>query len=114
MQLPWDYAEPRGRLVVAHVDAAIAGCVAIRPLNDPACEMRRLYVRSAYRSAGVGRKLVEQVIASARAMGYEHMLMNTLPAMSHALALYRSFGFHDVEPYVTEPNPSVIYLGLEL
>lgn len=114
MQLPWEYAEPRGRLLLAHVDENAAGCVALRPLSNADSEMRRLYVRPAYRSVGVGYTLVEQIIASAREAGYGRLILNTLPAMSHALALYRRFGFREVTPYVNEPSSGVIYLGLAL
>ena len=114
MQLPWHYAEPRGKLLLAHMGNIAAGCVAVRPLSVTDCEMRRLYVRPAYRSAGVGRKLIEQVITSAHEVGYDRMLLNTLPAMSHALALYRRLGFRDTDPYVKEPSSGVIYLAFAL
>ena len=114
VQLPWEYIEPRGKILLARIDGESAGCVAVRPLSGTDCEMRRLYVRSAHRSAGVGHELVEQVIVSARDAGYDRIVLNTLPAMSHALALYRRFGFSEIDPYVKESSSGVIYMGLAL
>jgi ribosomal protein S18 acetylase RimI-like enzyme len=76
--------------------------------------MKRLYVRPAWRRSGVGRKLAEAVITEARARGYRRMLLDTLPEMETAQALYRSIGFRDTEPYRHNPVPGASFLELEL
>jgi ribosomal protein S18 acetylase RimI-like enzyme len=113
--LPGDYARPGGRLLIAGGgEGQLAGCVALRPLGDDACEMKRLYVRPAFRSAGVGRALVERVIAEARATGYRRMYLDTLPSMGAAQRLYQRLGFRDVAPYRENPVPGARFLALDL
>jgi len=90
------------------------GCVALRRIDAETCEMKRLYVRPAWRRSGVGRKLAEAVITEARARGYRRMLLDTLPEMGAAQALYRSIGFRDTEPYRHNPVPGASFLELEL
>jgi putative acetyltransferase len=112
--LPGDYARPRGCLLLALSDDEPAGCVAMRPLTDDTCEMKRLYVRPAYRTAGVGRQLIQRVIAEARDAGYRKMYLDTLPVMTGAQRLYETMGFKDVPPYRYNPIPGTRYLGLDL
>jgi GNAT superfamily N-acetyltransferase len=85
--LPGEYVSPRGRLLLALSDREPAGCVAMRPLTSDTCEMKRLYVRPAYRTAGVGRQLVQRVITEARSAGYQKMYLDTLPVMTGAQRL---------------------------
>ena len=86
----------------------------LRPLGSGVCEMKRLYVRPAYRGHGLGRVLVEAVIAEAKAVGYRRMVLDTLATMEAARALYHNFGFRPIEPYYANPLCRVVYLGLDL
>lgn len=112
--LPGAYASPRGRILLARSEGNVAGCVALRPFGDGACEMKRLYVRPAYRAFGLGRTLVERLIAEARGIGYQRLLLDTLPSMKGAQRLYESLGFRDVEPYCNNPVEGTRFLALDL
>jgi len=112
--LPGTYAPPRGRLLLACGGNESAGCVALRPLEPDICEMKRLYVRPAYRSGGVGRLLTERVIHEAATAGYRRMRLDTLPTMETALQLYRRLGFRDIAPYTANPLKGAVFLELQL
>ncbi|MEP6714734.1 MAG: GNAT family N-acetyltransferase [Terriglobia bacterium] len=112
--LPGKYQTPEGRLLLAWMDNAPVGCAALRPLEGGACEMKRLYVRPAARGEQVGRRLAESVCEEARAAGYSRICLDTLPSMAAAVQLYRAMGFRPIEPYVYNPVPGAIFLGLEL
>lgn len=108
------YGEPGGRLYLAYVDGALAGCIALRRIDDDACELKRLYVRPAFRSRHLGRALVELDIREARAAGYSHILMDTLPFLRDAIALYHKLGFYEIEPYNDSPMDDSIYMRYDL
>ncbi len=112
--LPGDYSPPGGRLAVVFVDGQAAGCVALRRWDEERCEAKRLYVRQAFRGRGIGRALVEWVVAEARAAGYREMLGDTMPVMERALAMYEAFGFERTTPYAAGATPGAIFLRLRL
>lgn len=114
-ELPGKYAMPGGRLYVASYDGRPAGCIALRGLDGGGCEMKRLYVRGAFRGQKVGRSLAEKIIGDAREIGYSHMLLDTYAErMKDAVALYRKFGFTETEAYYNNPHAGVLYMRLEL
>jgi ribosomal protein S18 acetylase RimI-like enzyme len=112
--LPGDYATPRGALLLALVDGAVAGCGALRPLDTTdypnACEMKRLYVRPAFRGLGLGRLLAEAIMDAARVNAYDHVLLDTLDEMEAARTLYEDLGFREIAPYYHNPVPGAHYL----
>jgi putative acetyltransferase len=114
--LPGDYAPPDGRLLLAVEDNQLAGCIALRKLAEPGvCEMKRLFLRPAYRGKGLGRVLVESIIEEARKLGYTHMRLDTLPGrMDQAIALYQSIGFVEIEPYYENPVEDAKFMQLKM
>ena len=116
--LPGDYAEPQGTLLLALVDDELAGCCALRPLVSSdypnACEMKRLYVRNSYRRLGLGRQLAEAILDAARVAGYHHVLLDTLSEMESARALYEDLGFEEIPPYYHNPIAGAHYLKADL
>ena len=116
--LPGDYAAPSGHLLLAFVDGALAGCGAFRALADVdyanACEMKRLYVRPAFRRFGLGRMLAQALLDEARRAGHSVMLLDTLDDMESARGLYETLGFKEIPPYYFNPIPGAHYLKAEL
>jgi ribosomal protein S18 acetylase RimI-like enzyme len=112
--LPGDYVPPGGCLLLAREGADVAGCVAVRPVDEETCEMRRLYVRPHLRGAGLGRELAAAAIAHARALGYRRICLETLPAMPEARSLYASLGFTRCAPYYDNSRVGSDCFALEL
>jgi putative acetyltransferase len=112
--LPSHYARPAGRLLLASSESSVLGVVAMRPILDGDCEMKRLYVRASGRGAGLGRQLTEALIREARLAGYNRVLLDTLPTMSEAQTLYRSLGFVEIPAYCHNPIAGTRYMALTL
>lgn len=116
--LPGEYALPRGTLLLARVDGALAGCCALRPLDNcdypNAGEMKRLFVRKAFRGFGIGRQLADAVLDAARQAGYACVLLDTLDDMEAARALYTDLGFVEIPPYYHNPLTGSHYLKVDI
>jgi putative acetyltransferase len=116
--LPGEYSAPSGQLLLALVDGEIAACGAMRGLHDVdyanACEMKRLYVRPAFRRFGLGRALAQSLLDEARRAGYSAMLLDTLDDMEAARSLYATLGFEEIPPYYFNPVAGAHYLKAEL
>ena len=116
--LPGEYGPPRGRLLLAWVGDALAGCCALRPLDNcdypNAGEMKRLYVRKAFSAFGLGRELAEATLDAARQIGYTSVLLDTLNDMEAARALYTDLGFVEIAPYYHNPVPGSHYLKVDI
>jgi|SRR5688572_3312163 len=113
-QLPGDYAPPRGGLWLAEARGELAGCVAFRALPANDAEMKRLYVRPAFRGLGLGRRFVDVVIAAGRAAGYEALKLDTLPSMAEAQRLYEAMGFVETSRYNDNPIGGTRFLSYDL
>lgn len=108
------YGEPDGRLYLARWEGEAAGCVALHRLNSESCELKRLYVRPAFRGRGIAGALVKRILADAQEIGYRNMKLDTLPFLTAAIAMYRKLGFYDIPCYNDSPLPETIYMQLEL
>ncbi len=118
LDLPGDYAEPQGAVLLALLDGAVAGCGALRPLTDVdyanAAEMKRLFVRPAFRGLGLGRILAQGLMARAAQAGYSCLLLDTLDDMEAARGLYEALGFEEIPPYYFNPIAGAHYLKADL
>ena len=115
LRLPGKYALPDGRLFLAYQDERLAGCVALRKLEDGVCEMKRLFVRDKFRGQKIGIGLIERLIVTAREIGYEKLRLDTHPPkMGRAVKLYESHGFVPVAPYYDNPHDGVLFMELTL
>lgn len=113
-ELPGAYAPPSGALLVARDGDAAAGCVALRRIDPGTGEMKRMYVREAFRGAGLGRRLALAIIEEARQRRYARVVLDTLPKLSAAIALYRDLGFRETGPYLSSPTPGALCFELRI
>ena len=113
--LPGDYAPPQGRLLLARYGQDSAGCVALHPLEPGICEMKRLFVRPQFRGYGLGKALLNTVLAEARAIGYRRLRLDTVePVMQDAVRMYRAYGFREIAPYRENPIPGALYMEKDI
>lgn len=113
--LPGAYAPPDGRLYLAYSDDQLAGCGALKKLEDGICEMKRLFVRDAFRGKKIGIALIDRILADARSIGYKKIRLDTYPPkMGKAVSLYESYGFKQIEPYYHNPFGETLYMELDL
>ncbi len=109
--LPDKYAPPTGRLFLAVINEKVAGCIALRKIDDETCEMKRLFVREDFRGFGLGKTLIEKLFAEAKKIGYKRMRLDTLPdKMPKAVELYRSYGFQEIAPYYENPYKETLFM----
>lgn len=116
-QLPGEYARPWGRFFLAFDDKddkQVAGCGALRRIDLETCEMKRFYVRPAFRGKGLGLELIHALMGAAREIGYARMRLDTLPSMTTAIALYRALGFQEIAPYWANPVQGAVFFELKL
>jgi ribosomal protein S18 acetylase RimI-like enzyme len=112
--LPGEYSEPNGTILLAKYDDEYAGCVALRKIHNIYCEMKRLYVMPYYRGKGIGRELCVVVISIAKDVGYSFMRLDSISEMRNAISLYKSLGFYEIEPYRYNPIKGAIFMELRL
>lgn len=112
--LPGKYAAPDGRLLLAWKSGAVVGCAALRKVDRSICEMKRVYIRPAARGEGLGRLLVESILAEARDAGYSRICLDVLPEFVAAQGIYESLGFRPAPPITFNPVPGTKFLGLDL
>ncbi|MGC1107420.1 MAG: GNAT family N-acetyltransferase [Candidatus Acidiferrales bacterium] len=113
-ELPGEYARPSGRLLVAFDGDEVAGCGALRRLEDDVCEMKRLYVRPEHQGKALGAGLANALIEQAREADYARMRLDTMPSMARAISMYRSLGFQEIAPYRFNPVPGALFFELAL
>lgn len=114
LHLERKYGPPNGRLYLAYCDQQLAGCIALRQLDETRCEMKRLYVRPRFRKMHIGNTLVRKVIADAKAVGYRYLLLDTFPFLDVAIRMYEALGFRYIPRYNDSPMPSTLYMQLDL
>ena len=108
------YGLPEGRLYLLRRDGKSAGCIALRKLDNERCEMKRLYVRPAFRGHRIGDALVDRILQDARAIGYRHMLLDTLPFLEGAIHIYQKRGFYEIPCYNDSPMETTIFMQYDL
>jgi ribosomal protein S18 acetylase RimI-like enzyme len=115
--LPGQYSPPRGGLLLATMQQQAAGCVALRPIDDEYCEMKRMFVYPRFHGQGAGLALATRLIESARAAGYRAMRLDTSVRQTEAIGLYSRLGFRIIDSYYELPQKMrdwLVFMELEL
>jgi putative acetyltransferase len=112
--LPAQYSEPKGCIILCYENDKPIGCVGLRKFAEGVCEMKRLYLRKEARGKGIGRILAEKIIDKAKGLGYKKMQLDTLEKMKEAIPLYKSMGFKEISPYRYNPLDGVVYMELKI
>jgi GNAT superfamily N-acetyltransferase len=99
------FSPPAGRLLLAYDGGEVAGIACMRQIRQDIGEIKRMYVRPAFRGRGIGRKLVESLIKEGRKIGYPRIRLDSTRFMKEAHSLYRSVGFREIEPYPESEIP---------
>ena len=108
------YGPPGGCMYLVYVDDALAGCVGMKPLGEKCAELKRLYVRPAFRGHHLGEVMLRRILEDARVAGYKKLRLDTLPTLRTALALYQRLGFQETEAYYDCLIPGTIFMEKEL
>jgi len=108
------YGMPGGRLYLAWCDGALAGCFAIRKIDEEYCEIKRLYVRPAFRGHHIGNAMLDRIVSDARSIGYRAILLDTLPFLKTAIDMYHAYGFYDIPSYNNSPMENLLYMRYDL
>jgi len=104
------YNKPKGTLLLAYHEKYPVGCAGIRELEPETAELKRMYVRAAYRGCRIGRKLLEYSINTAKAFGYRKIRLDTIASMTSAQKLYYAYGFYTIPPYRFNPVQGAVYM----
>ena len=108
------YGLPEGRLYLAYKDEDLAGCIGLKKIDSINCEMKRLYVRPQFRGENIGNILIQKIINDAKEIGYQYMLLDTLPFLKSAVHMYKKYGFYEIDSYNDSPMKSSIFMKLDL
>lgn len=114
LHLESKYGLPNGRLYIAYFDHEPAGCIALRPIDNVTCEIKRLYVKPQFRGHQIGIKLMDQIVLAAKEIGYQYMVLDTLPYLKSAIAMYKNYGFYEIPPYNNSPMNYSIFMRYDL
>ena len=114
LHLEEKYAPPKGQIYLVFVDGELAGCVGMKPSDDSHAELKRLYVRPAFRGRNLGETLTRRIMDDAQKAGYRYLRLDTLPGLKSALKLYRRLGFREIDPYYDCLVPGTIFMEIEL
>lgn len=90
------------------------GCIGFRRLDDDTCELKRLYVKPEVRGKSIGRRLVVRALEDAASIGYCRVLLDTLPTLQSAIALYKRLGFYETEKYNDNPILDTVFMRRDL
>ena len=113
-ELQEKYGLPGGRLYIAYWKRQVAGCIALKQIDEATCEMKRLYVRPQFGGKKIGESLVKTILNDAAEIGYQSMVLDTFPSLDKAIHLYEKLGFYRIPPYSNSPVPDTVYMKFDL